>query len=110
MRPTPHSLRHRPVDPTGQHWDDSSGARGRHPLGHLVQAIAEQVAVLVRRHGRGGVSEQLLDQLHGTACGDREPRRGVPELVRLKARPAAASATARRPGSAAARSVTISII
>jgi hypothetical protein len=34
---------------------NSSFTRGRHPLGHLVQSIAEQVAVLVEGHRRGGV-------------------------------------------------------
>jgi hypothetical protein len=31
---------------------NSSGARGRHRVGHFVEAVAEQVSVLVQRHGR----------------------------------------------------------
>jgi hypothetical protein len=31
------------ANPFGQHWGNSSGARGRRPLRHFVQTVAEQV-------------------------------------------------------------------
>ena len=70
----------------GQHSGNSSGARRRHRLGHLVQPVAEEVPVLVQRHRRRGVPEHLLNDLHVGAGGDGQGRRGVPQFVGIQAR------------------------
>jgi hypothetical protein len=44
----------------GQHSGNSSVASRRHPVRDLVQSIAEQVAVLVERHGRRSVSDMRV--------------------------------------------------
>jgi len=38
--------------PAGQRWGNSSRSRRGHPIGHLVQSITEQIAVLIKRRGR----------------------------------------------------------
>ncbi|HEX5089632.1 MAG TPA: hypothetical protein VFV89_17625 [Nocardioides sp.] len=55
-------------------------------VGDLVEPVLEQVAVGVHGHGRRRMSEHLLDDLHVGSGGDRQARRSVPQLVRVKTR------------------------
>jgi hypothetical protein len=66
------------------HIREGSGTRCVHRIGHDVQAVTEQVAVEVERHGGRLVPEHLLDHLDICAGRDRQRRRGVPQLVRVK--------------------------
>ncbi|MFN8194695.1 MAG: hypothetical protein U0R80_10490 [Nocardioidaceae bacterium] len=50
----------------------------------LVEAVLEEVAVGVQRHGGGGVSEHLLDDLDVGPRGDGQAGGGVPQLVRVQ--------------------------
>jgi hypothetical protein len=47
-------------------------ARRVHSVRYNVQSIAEQVAVLIKRHGRGLVAEHLLHDLHIRTRGDSQ--------------------------------------
>jgi len=71
--------------PAGQRWGNSSRSRRGHPIGHLVQSITEQMAVLIKRHGRRSVPQHLLHHLDVGARRDRQRRGGMAQLVRVEA-------------------------
>ena len=50
----------------------------------LVEAVLEEVPVGVQRHGGGGVTEHLLDDLHVRPGRDREAGGGVAQLMRVQ--------------------------
>ncbi len=82
------------------------GHHGRHPLRHPVVEAGDAVAGRLRRHAprrrdhrRGLRDGQVLRRLHDQPAAARPARR--PGLGRLRVRPQAAPARARRPGPAA---------
>lgn len=55
------------------------------PVGDLVEAVVEEVAVQIEGHRRGLMTEHLLHDLHVGACGDREAGSRVAQAVRHEA-------------------------
>ena len=60
------------------------GTRRVHSIGHNIEPITEQVAVLVKRHRGRLVAKHLLHNLHISTRGDSQRRRSMAQLVRVE--------------------------
>jgi hypothetical protein len=67
------------------------------------QILVDEVPVQVHRHGRGGVSQGLLNHLLTSTCAEPDGRSGVPRVVHPESR----NAGSRHGGSSSDRSLPV---
>ena len=66
------------------HISERGGTRRVHSIGHNIEPITEQVAVMVKRHGCRLVAKHLLHNLHISTRSNSQGRGCMAQFVRVE--------------------------